>query len=99
VSGVPVLITEHGIQTADDSQRADFIPEALTRLGEEIASGTPVLGYCHWTLMDNFEWIFGYTPKLGLFSVDRQTLERSAKPSAAAFAASVAAARGLSIQA
>lgn len=93
VSGVPVLVTEHGIQTDDDAQRTAFIPAALESLGEVLAEGIPVLGYQHWTLMDNFEWIFGYGPKLGLFSVDRATFERTAKPSAAAYAAAVAAAR------
>ncbi|WP_394554882.1 family 1 glycosylhydrolase [Agromyces sp. MMS24-JH15] len=93
-SGVPVFVTEHGIQTADDRQRAAFIPAALDALAEEIASGTPVLGYCHWTLMDNFEWIFGYEPQLGLFEVDRETFERTAKPSAAAYAAFVRAHAG-----
>jgi beta-glucosidase len=49
----------------------------------------PVLGYHHWTLMDNFEWIFGYEGKLGLYSVDRETFARVPKPSAAAYAALV----------
>jgi beta-glucosidase len=89
VSGVPVLVTEHGMQTDDDAERAAFLPEALELLAAEIAAGTPVLGYCHWTLMDNFEWIFGYGPRLGLFSVDRETFERTPKPSAAALAAAV----------
>lgn len=89
VSGVPVLVTEHGIQIDDDSLRAQFIPQALAALEQQIAAGTPVLGYCHWTLMDNFEWIFGYRPKLGLLEVDRQTLERTPKPSAMAYARAV----------
>ncbi|MGN8027224.1 family 1 glycosylhydrolase [Microbacterium sp. 22242] len=89
VSGVPVLVTEHGIQTEHDELRAGFIPAALDALGEQIAGGTPVLGYCHWTLMDNFEWIFGYGPELGLLSVDRNTFERTAKPSAGVFAEQV----------
>lgn len=96
-SGVPVLVTEHGMQTDDDTQRAAFIPEALAALGDEIAAGTPVLGYCHWTLMDNFEWIFGYGPKLGLVAVDRETLERTPKPSAAAYAAVVQEARAVAV--
>jgi len=93
VSQVPVLVTEHGIQTADDSQREALIPEALRLLEQEIASGTPVLGYCHWALMDNFEWIFGYAPQLGLMSVDQETFARTPKPSAQAYARAVGAAR------
>lgn len=93
-SGVPVLISEHGLQADDDSQRAAFIPAALAALEQEIAAGTPVLGYFHWTLMDNFEWIFGYGPKLGLVAVDRDTFERTPKPSATAYADVVRAARG-----
>ncbi|WP_181274112.1 glycoside hydrolase family 1 protein [Brevibacterium oceani] len=92
-SGVPVLVTEHGIQTADDRQRAEFIPASLALLEEVLAEGVPVLGYCHWTLLDNFEWIFGYRPKLGLHSVDPVTFERIAKPSAGAYAEVVAAHR------
>ncbi|MEH3075787.1 MAG: family 1 glycosylhydrolase [Quadrisphaera sp.] len=93
VSGVPVLVTEHGIQTDDDAQRAAFVPAAIDALAREVEAGTPVLGYCHWTLLDNFEWIFGYGPKLGLVSVDRQTFERTPKPSARAYAETVAAHR------
>lgn len=92
-SGVPVMITEHGIQTEDDSRRAAFIPAALELLAGEIAAGTPVLGYFHWTLMDNFEWIFGYRPKLGLVAVDRDTYARTPKPSAQAYADAVRAHR------
>ena len=54
-----------------------------------MADGVPVLGYHHWTLMDNFEWIFGYEAQLGLHSVDRETFARTAKPSAAVYAALV----------
>ncbi|MDF2697498.1 MAG: beta-glucosidase, partial [Labilithrix sp.] len=82
VAHVPVLVSEHGIGTEDDSIRAAFIEPSLAGLAQAIADGVPVIGYCHWTLMDNFEWIFGYGPKLGLHSVDRETFERTAKPSA-----------------
>ena len=83
----PILITEHGLVSDDDAQRAAFIPAALEQLAVVIASGVPVLGYVHWTLMDNFEWIFGYKPRFGLFTVDRQTFKRRPKPSAAVLAA------------
>jgi beta-glucosidase len=82
-SGVPVLVTEHGMATPDDKPRAALIEESLPLLLDAIEDGVPVLGYLHWTLMDNFEWIFGYGPQLGLHSVDRETFERRPKPSAA----------------
>lgn len=94
VSGVPVLVTEHGIQTPDDAQRAAFVPAAVEHLAAEVRAGTPVLGYCHWTLMDNFEWIFGYGAQLGLHEVDRDTFERRPKPSAKAYAEVVRRHRG-----
>ncbi|MEU5100445.1 family 1 glycosylhydrolase [Streptomyces sp. NPDC020996] len=94
VSGVPVLVTEHGIQTPDDTQRAAFIPAAVEALATEVAAGTPVLGYCHWTLMDNFEWIFGYGAQLGLHEVDRTTFRRRPKPSAKVYADLVRSCRG-----
>jgi beta-glucosidase len=83
----PILITEHGLVTDDDTQRAAFIPAALAHLADVMAAGVPVLGYVHWTLMDNFEWIFGYKPHFGLCSVDRQNFKRQPKPSAAVLAA------------
>ena len=88
-TGVPILVTEHGIATEDDARRATFIVESLAGLQTAIDDGVPVLGYIHWTLMDNFEWIFGYGPKLGLHSVDRETFKRTPKPSAAAYAEAV----------
>jgi beta-glucosidase len=83
----PILITEHGLVGDDDAQRAAFIPAALAHLADLMTAGVPVLGYVHWTLMDNFEWIFGYKPHFGLCSVDRQTFKRTPKPSAAVLAA------------
>ena len=64
-------------------------------LAQAMADGVPVLGYCHWTLMDNFEWTSGYGHQLGLHSVDRDTFERTAKPSAGVYSALVREARGL----
>lgn len=85
-SGVPILVSEHGVSTPDDRVRAAFIEPSLDGLAQAIADGVPVLGYCHWTLMDNFEWIFGYGPKLGLHEVDPETFERTPKPSAGVYA-------------
>ena len=80
-TGVPVLVSEHGVGTEDDSVRAAFIEPSLAGSRQAIDDGVPVLGYCHWTLMDNFEWIFGYGPSSGC---TRSTARRSsARPSRA----------------
>ena len=93
-TGSPVLISEHGVGTADDALRARFIPESLAELRKTMASGVPVLGYLHWSLVDNFEWIFGYSKQFGLCGVDRETFVRTPKPSAGVLAA-IARANGL----
>ena len=87
VARVPVLVTEHGMATGDDTVRAGFIEPSLRGLLDVIEDGVPVLGYLHWTLMDNFEWIFGYDFQYGLHEVDRVTYERRPKPSAEVYAA------------
>jgi beta-glucosidase len=81
-TGVPVIVTEHGVGTDDDAIRAELIPAALAELAKAIEDGVDVKGYVHWSLLDNYEWIFGFGPRFGLFSVDRTTFERAAKPSA-----------------
>jgi beta-glucosidase len=81
-TGLPILVTEHGVNTADDSLRAWLIPAALNELHLAIADGVPVVGYIHWTLLDNFEWILGYDAQFGLHDVDRATFRRTPKFSA-----------------
>ncbi len=88
-TGVPVLVTEHGLATADDAQRAAFLAPSLDGLAAAMSDGVPVLGYLHWTLLDNYEWVFGYESRLGLHDVDRETFARTPKPSAATYAALV----------
>ncbi|MBA4354345.1 MAG: beta-glucosidase [Novosphingobium sp.] len=87
MTGVPVLVSEHGVGTENDGMRAAFIPAALIELKKAIDDGIPVIGYCHWSLIDNFEWIFGYKPRFGLASVDPVTFVRTPKPSAAVLGA------------
>jgi beta-glucosidase len=79
----PILVTENGLETDNDARRVWYIDAALSQLQESIAKGVPVLGYFHWSLLDNFEWEQGYKPKFGLFAVDRTTFKRTAKSSAA----------------
>jgi beta-glucosidase len=77
-----VIVTENGIATEDDSRRIVYLEAALTGLARCLSDGLDVRGYFHWTLLDNFEWLFGYVPKFGLIAVDRKTLRRTLKPSA-----------------
>ena len=60
-----------------------MIPAALHGLKSAMDDGLPVLGYVHWSLLDNFEWTQGYKPKYGLVAVDRTSFKRTPKPSAA----------------
>src|ERR1700760_3406061 len=86
-AGVPVLVTEHGLGARADALRAGLIGPALAGLLDVVEDGVPVLGYLHWSLLDNFEWIFGYDVRFGLHEVDRATFARTPKPSAAVYAA------------
>jgi beta-glucosidase len=80
---VPLLVTENGIGTDDDTQRIAFVRDALGGVLRALAGGVDVRGYTYWTLLDNFEWDFGYAQRFGLVAVDRQTFRRTPKPSAA----------------
>ena len=68
--GVPVLVTENGVADAADRLRPRALVETLMHLGEAIARGVPVTGYLHWSLLDNFEWVFGFDVRFGLYAVD-----------------------------
>lgn len=87
VARVPIIVTEHGVNSNDDAVRARLIPAALAELKKAMDDGVPVKGYIHWSLLDNFEWIFGYKYHYGLVAVDRTTFKRTPKPSAAVFGA------------
>lgn len=80
--GLPVYITENGIATTDDRQRERFIVAHLREVARAIADGADVRGYFHWSLIDNFEWKEGFTPRFGLVAVDYKTQARTIRPSA-----------------
>jgi beta-glucosidase len=83
VPGVPLLVTENGIGTNDDAERIEYVQRALRGVLACLADGLDVRGYVYWSLLDNFEWAFGYRPKFGLVAVDRTTQVRTPKLSAA----------------
>jgi len=87
-----IYISENGTSSEDklaadgqvyDLDRIMFLRNYLTQLQRAIAEGVPVRGYFLWSLMDNFEWIFGYDKRFGLYHVDFQTQARVPKLSAA----------------
>ena len=83
---LPVYITENGIADAKDKKRARFIREHLRCVHKAIQEEVNVRGYMHWSLIDNFEWTFGYEPRFGLIEVDRETLNTKIRPSAFEYA-------------
>ncbi|HTT97901.1 MAG TPA: family 1 glycosylhydrolase [Rhizomicrobium sp.] len=82
ISGCPVIVTENGIGTEDDTRRIEYTRRALEGVLRAIKDGIDVRGYIHWSMLDNFEWLEGYRPKFGLVDVDRTTQKRTPKPSA-----------------
>jgi beta-glucosidase len=88
--GLPVVIAENGVSCRDwvsldervhDPSRIDFTNRYLRELRRAIADGTDVLGYFHWSILDNFEWSAGYRERFGLVHVDYDTMKRTPKDS------------------
>jgi beta-glucosidase len=59
-----------------------YIDRAVASMRACIDDGIDVRGYLHWSLLDNYEWVFGYKQRFGLVAVDRTTFKRTPKPSA-----------------
>jgi beta-glucosidase len=84
---LPIYITEHGSTSMDEKFREQDLKQNLAALHRSIQEGVDVRGFFYWSLLDNFEWQFGYTKKFGLLSVDFQDekLPRAAKPLAGVY--------------
>lgn len=80
---LPLFVTENGVAVSDDQLRCQFIDQALAGVQACVADDIPIIGYCYWTLMDNFEWQKGFALTFGLCEVDRSNMKRSPKPSLA----------------
>jgi beta-glucosidase len=80
--GVPLIVTENGVATADDDERLEYLQGATAAVAEALLDGIDVRGYLHWTFIDNYEWASGYAVTFGLVAVDRETFVRTPKPSA-----------------
>jgi beta-glucosidase len=86
----PLYITENGAAYADalrhdgtvhDPERIDYLQGHIDAVGRAVEHGVPVEGYFYWSLLDNFEWAYGYSQRFGLVYVDYPTLERIPKQS------------------
>ncbi|HEY9025211.1 MAG TPA: family 1 glycosylhydrolase, partial [Burkholderiaceae bacterium] len=98
----PVYITENGMASDDrvdsgrvhDEQRIRYFDRHLAAIDEAMRAGVDVRGYFAWSLLDNFEWSYGYEKRFGIVHVDYATQERTPKDSALAFQAFLGARRG-----
>ncbi len=88
---LPVMVTENGMANCDwvmsdgkihDTQRIDYMHRYIKELLRAKKEGIPVIGYQHWSLMDNFEWAEGYEKRFGLIYIDFTTQQRILKDSA-----------------
>jgi len=79
---LPVFITENGICTPDDNLRWEYISSHLKNIHRAIGEGVDVRGYLYWSLLDNFEWDKGFSPRFGLIEVDYNTYKRTVRESA-----------------
>ena len=83
----PIFITENGLADEDDAYRRWWIEETIVAMERAISEGVDLRGYFHWSLLDNFEWAFGWWPKFGLVAVNREHgMKRTVRPSAKWFA-------------
>ena len=93
-AGVALAVTENGAAYNDvvapdgivhDGDRVEFLELHLRAILDAIDLGVPVHGYFYWSLMDNFEWAWGYDKRFGIVHVDYDTLKRTPKDSAIAY--------------
>ncbi len=79
----PIMITENGLADAGDTQRQWWLEETMHALVTARKAGADVFGYLHWSLLDNFEWKYGWWPRFGLIKIDRERgMKRLVRPSA-----------------
>ncbi len=79
---LPILVTENGLADGEDAKRVTWLKETIGAMSRALDAGVKLIGYLHWSLLDNFEWDKGYWPKFGLVAVNRRTMGRMVRPSA-----------------
>jgi beta-glucosidase len=98
-----IIISENGAAYEDrveadgqvrDANRQRYLERHVAKAADAIDAGVPLIGYFAWSLLDNFEWSFGYTKRFGLVHVDFATQQRTIKESGRWYSALISAARG-----
>lgn len=84
--GLPVIVTENGVEDADDQLRPRYLVQHLHQLWRAVNFSLPIKGYFHWTLVDNFEWERGWGHRFGLWELDPESQVRRKRPSADLYA-------------
>lgn len=84
--GLPIFVTENGMANADqidgsDTVRIDYLAKHISAARSAMNAGVPLAGYTFWSLLDNYEWSFGYEKRFGLVHVDFETMARTPKAS------------------
>jgi beta-glucosidase len=96
---LPLMVTENGAAFEDvagpdgavhDTERIAYLRDHINAVAEAREKGADVRGYFLWSLMDNFEWAYGYDRRFGIIRIDYDTLERTWKDSAAWYQARIA---------
>jgi beta-glucosidase len=93
--GLPIMITENGLADATDAHRQWWLTQTLSGVQKAMHSGVQMIGYLHWSLLDNFEWAYGAWPRFGLAAVDYTTKQRTLRPSAVWFGKVIKHLRGI----
>ena len=79
--GVPIYITENGVEDSRDSMRPHYLITHLYKMWQAIQNGADIRGYMHWSQIDNFEWERAWTQRFGLWGLDVETQRRIRRPS------------------
>lgn len=79
--GLPIIITENGVEDADDDLRPRYLIQHLHQVWRAVNFNWQIKGYFHWSLVDNFEWERGWTQRFGLWGLEVETQRRIRRPS------------------
>lgn len=92
--GLPIIITENGCADGEDKSRQWWLQRTIMAMHKALQNGVNLQGYLHWSLLDNFEWAYGFWPRFGLIAVDYKTQKRTPRSSAIWFAKIIGQMRG-----